>query len=97
LSGVIIGDSVRALLEISQGDNNGTGMNTVTRIVQPGDEVDGIRVLRIERTTEGGRPVTRMYIRENGVESFVDLRPAPKAAGQGAGAPGGAAGMRPPF
>jgi hypothetical protein len=105
LSGVVIGDSVHALLEISQGSNNmGMGgetgaATTITRIVQPGDEVDGIRVLRIERTTEGGRPVTRMYIVENGEESYVDLRPAPQATGQASGAPGTGApgGMRPPF
>ena len=93
LSGVIIGDSVRAILEISDGDE------VVTRIVQPGDEVDGIRILRIERTTEGGRPVTRMYIRENGEEKFVDLRAAPQQTAGGAGAAGGGPGRggRTPF
>jgi hypothetical protein len=87
LSGVIIGDSVRAILEISDGEN------TVSRIVQPGDEVDGIRILRIERTNEGGRPVTRMFIRENGEEHYVDLRAAPQqAAGTGEGGLAGGAG-----
>lgn len=74
ISGVIIGDSVRALLEITDGDI------ITTRIVQPGDEVDGIRILRIERITEGGRSITRMIIRENGEERSVDLKAAPKDA-----------------
>lgn len=81
LSGVIIGDSVRALLEISDGEN------VTTRIVQPGDEVDGIRILRIERVSEGGRSVMRLFIRENGEERFVDLRPAPQqTTGEGGAA-----------
>lgn len=82
LSGVIIGDSVRALLEITDADG------TTTRVVQPGDEVSGIQILRIERTTENGRTQTRMYIREDGEERYVDLRasPNPPAA---AAAPGG--------
>lgn len=88
LSGVIIGDSVRAILEISDGET------TVSRNVQPGDEVDGIRILRIERITEGGRPVTRMFIRENGEERFVDLRPAPQQTGEGGAAGGGRGGLR---
>lgn len=84
ISGVIIGDSVRALLEITDGDI------ITTRIVQPGDEVDGIRILRIERVTEGGRSVTRMIIRENGEERSVDLKAAPTAAtGAGVGGVGG--------
>jgi hypothetical protein len=95
LSGVIIGDSVRAILEISD------GQNVVTRIVQPGDEVDGIRILRIERVSEGGRLVTRMFIREAGEERFVDLKAAPQQAAGGAGGiPGMGApgpGTRPPF
>ena len=47
-----------------------------TRIVQPGDEVDGITVLRIERVTEGGKPVTRVIIREGGQERAVILKNA---------------------
>jgi hypothetical protein len=87
LSGVIIGDSVRALLEIQSGDPQ---TPPVTRIVQPGDEVDGLRILRIERVSEGGRTVTRLFIRENGEERFVDLRAAPQAAaGEGGAAPPG--------
>jgi hypothetical protein len=95
LSGVVIGDSVRAILEISDGEN------VVTRIVQPGDEVDGIRILRIERVSEGGRMVTRMFIREAGEERYVDLKAAPQqAAGGGGGIPGMGApgpGARAPF
>ena len=44
-------------------------------------------------TTEGGRSVVRMFIRENGEERSVDLRPGAQAA-----APAGDAGFgRPPF
>jgi len=68
LSGVVIGDSVRATIVMPDGS---------TRIVQPGDEIDGgIRVLRIERVTEGGRSVTRVIIRENGEERAVVLKAA---------------------
>lgn len=74
LSGVVIGEGVRALLEIQ----NGT--STVTRVVQPGDEVEGITVLSIGRFNDGTRTVTRMIIRENGEERSVELRPAPQAA-----------------
>lgn len=84
ISGVIIGDSVRALLEIE---------GQPARIVQPGDEIDGIRILRIERITQAGRPVTRLIIRENGEERSVVLKSAPRdAAGGGVGGigrPGG--------
>lgn len=87
LSGVIIGDSVRALLEISGGE----GMPPVTRVVQPGDEVDGIRILRLERVSEGGRTVTRLIVRENNQEQYVELRPAPQQQNMGEGGmgPGG--------
>lgn len=73
LSGVMIGDGVRALLEINNGDT------IVTRVVQPGDEVDGITVLSIQRLAEGNRTITRMTIREDGEERFVDLKAAPMA------------------
>lgn len=86
VSGVLIGDSVRAILEI------GEGMEKVTRIVQPGDEVDGIRILRIERIREGSRVTTRMIISEAGEERFVELSPSAEpmvgvgpAGGAGAG------------
>ena len=77
VSGVIIGDSVRALIEISDGDTK------TTRIVQPGDEIDGIRILRIERASQAGRTVTRVIIRENGEERSIVLKPAPKEAAAG--------------
>ncbi len=108
LSGVIIGDSVRALLEITttdaaagqgggqgggQGEGGGAaGAATIVRVVQPGDEVDGIKILRIERVFEGGRQITRMFVREGNEERFVDLRPSPTppaAAGAGFGSEGG--------
>ncbi len=68
LSGVVIADGVRAILEI-QGP---TG--PVSRVVQPGDEVDGITILNIQRFNDGTRTVTRMLIRENGEERTVELR-----------------------
>ena len=102
LSGVIIGDSVRALLEIEtegaggeggEGGAGGAQSQVITRVVQPGDEVDGIRILRINREFENGRPVTRMYIREGDQERYVDLRPAPSPpAGGGEGFEGGSSG-----
>ncbi|HEX8833858.1 MAG TPA: hypothetical protein VF719_06640, partial [Abditibacteriaceae bacterium] len=69
VAGVIIGDSVRALIELSD------GTQTITRVVQPGDEVEGIRILRIERVTENDTLVTRMTVLENGQERFFDLTP----------------------
>lgn len=68
LSGVIIGDSVHALLEVS----NASG--TETYVVQPGDTVAGIMILGIRRVEMGGKTVPRMLIRENGQERYVDLR-----------------------
>lgn len=70
LSGVIIGDSVHALLEIS----NASG--TQTYVVQPGDTIAGIRILGIQRVEVGGKTVPRMLISENGEEKYVELRPA---------------------
>lgn len=72
LAGVVIGDSVRALIEI----NDGT--QTITRVVKPGDDVDGtnIKILSIDRITENGTTVTRMTVLENGQQKYFDLRPA---------------------
>lgn len=83
LSGVIIGDSVHALLEVS----NASG--TQTYVVQPGDTVVGIRILGIQRVQVGGKTVPRMLISENGEEKYVELRSAfnPQTDQQ----PGGAA------
>ena len=77
LSGVVIGDSVRALLEVTIGDK------VTTRVVQPGDEVDGIHILRLERVVEAGQTVTRLVVRENNQEQYVELRPSPQPQQQG--------------
>jgi hypothetical protein len=81
IAGVAIGDSVRALIEI----NDGT--QTITRVVQPGDEVEGMRILRVERVNEGGQQTTRMWVREAGQDRYFDLRPSSNPVG--AGGPGG--------
>lgn len=82
LSGVVIADGVRAILEI-QGPSG-----PVSRVVQPGDEVDGITVLNIQRFNDGTRTVTRMLIRENGEERTVELRAGVPVAPAGGGFPG---------
>jgi hypothetical protein len=82
LSGVVIGDGVRAILEIQR------GTEVVTHVVQPGDEVDGITVLNIARYNDGTRTITRMTIRENGEERSVDLRASPQPLTGAAGGPG---------
>ncbi len=80
LAGVIIGDGVRALLELPSGEQ---------RVVQPGDDVEGIRVISIERTPQGGGTVTRMLVRDtDGSQKYVELRPGAQA--QTTGAAGGA-------
>jgi hypothetical protein len=89
LSGVVIGDSVRALLEVTVGDK------VTTRVVQPGDDVDGIRILRLERVVEAGQTVTRLVVRENNQEQYVELRPAPQQ--QAAGGLEGLMPGAPPF
>lgn len=71
LAGVVIGDSVRALVEVT----TPTGQ-LVSRVVQPGDEIEGIRILRLERITEGGQSVTRMTVSQNGREQYFTLRPS---------------------
>lgn len=94
LSGVVIGDSVRALLEVTVGDK------VTTRVVQPGDEVDGITILRLERVVEAGQTVTRLVVRENNQEQYVELRPAPQQQQQGGIdglMPGGMPGGMPPM
>ena len=83
LAGVIIGDGVRALLEITSGDQ------ITTQVVQPGDEVNGIRVLNIERFRDGDRTVTRMIVRDtDGTQKIVELKPSPQAAAGAGGAIG---------
>ena len=109
LAGVVIGDSVRALLEVedatatggaSGGDEYGAGAGQAppkTYIVQPGQEIpeEGIKVLRIERTTEAGRTRVRMVVRENNVIRYIDLRQGntQNAAGGADGRGGGASGF----
>lgn len=94
LSGVVIGNGVRAILEISGGPV------PKTYVVQPGDVVEGITILNIRRYNESGTQVTRMLIRENGGERTVDLKPGPPRTSVGGelgpdgtggfgGAPGG--------
>jgi hypothetical protein len=84
LSGVVVANGVRALLEISSGGE------LKSYVVQPGDTVEGITVLNIQRFTEGTTTTTRMLIRENGQERYVDLKPAPQRpdAGLAGGIPG---------
>ena len=78
LSGVVIGNGVRAVLEISG------GVTPKSYVVQPGDVVEGITILNIQRFSEGGKQVTRMLIRENGGERTVDLKPGPPRTAVGA-------------
>ncbi len=104
LAGVVIGDSVRALLEVEDasasggsGGEMGDGMGQAppkTYIVQPGQEIpeEGIKVLRIERTTEGGRTRVRMVVTENGVLRYIDLREGNTQAGGASGYPGASGG-----
>ena len=79
LSGVVIGNGVRAILEISG------GLVPKTYVVQPGDVVEGITILNIRRYNESGTQVTRMLIRENGGERTVDLKPGPPRTSLGGG------------
>ncbi|RYX81823.1 hypothetical protein EON83_22450 [bacterium] len=84
LAGVIIGDGVRALLELPSGEQ---------RVVQPGDEVEGIRVLNIERFRQGDRTITRMLVRDtDGTQKYVELKESATAQAAGAGGEGGLGG-----
>lgn len=69
VAGVILGDSIRALIEYQE---NG---QTVSKVVQPGDEVGGMKILSIQRVREGDNSVVRVTVRENGQEEFFDLGP----------------------
>lgn len=83
LAGIIIGDGVRALLELPSGEQ---------RVVQPGDEIEGIRVLSIERFRQGDRTVTRMLVRDtDGSQKYVELKASTQAQ-QTTGGEGGAPG-----
>ena len=68
VAGVIIGDSIRALIEYRE---NG---QTVSRVVQPGDSVGGMEILSISRVSEGGEQLVRVTVRENGQEKYFDLK-----------------------
>lgn len=68
VAGVIIGDSIRALIEYQE---NG---QTVSRVVQPGDNVGGMEILSIGRVSEGGQQLVRVTVRENGQEKYFDLK-----------------------
>ena len=68
VSGVIIGDTIRALIEYQE---NG---RQVSRVVQAGDSVGGMEILSIRRLTEGGEPIIRVTVREQGLEKFFDLK-----------------------
>jgi hypothetical protein len=69
VSGVILGDTIRALIEYQE---NG---QTVSKIVQPGDEVGGMRILSIQRIRSGEQSIVRVTARENGQEVYFDLGP----------------------
>lgn len=86
LAGVVIGDSVRALVEVTTPSGQ-----VVSRVVQPGDEIEGIRILRLERVEEGGQSVTRMTVSQNGREQYFTLRPS--STPRGTGAAGGGFGL----
>ena len=87
LSGVVIGNGIRAVLVIDNGDDE-----PKSYVVQPGDVVEGITVLNIRRFNDSGNQVTRMLIRENGGERYVDLKAGPprtNATGGGSDSRGG--------
>ncbi len=69
VAGVIMGDTIRALIEYQE---NG---QTVSKIVQPGDEVGGMKILSIQRVRAGEQSVVRVTASENGQEEYFDLGP----------------------
>ena len=69
VSGVIMGDTIRALIEYQE---NG---QTVSKIVQPGDEVGGMKILSIQRVRSGEQSIVRVTARERGQEVYFDLGP----------------------
>ena len=69
VSGVILGNTIRALIEYQE---NG---QTVSKIVQPGDEVGGMKILSIQRIRSGEQSIVRVTARENGQEVYFDLGP----------------------
>ena len=69
VAGVIVGDTIRALIEYQE---NG---QTVSKIVQPGDEVGGMKILSIQRVRSGEQSIIRVTAFENGQEEYFDLGP----------------------
>lgn len=69
VAGVIVGDTIRALIEYQE---NG---QTVSKIVQPGDEVGGMKILSIQRVRSGEQSIIRVTASENGQEEYFDLGP----------------------
>lgn len=67
VAGIILGDTIRALIEYQE---NG---QTVSKVVQPGDEVGGMKILSIQRVRSGDKSVVRVTILEKGQEEFFDL------------------------
>ena len=54
--------------------------------MQPGDEVEGVRVLNIERFRQGDRTVSRMLIRDtDGSQKYVELKNSPNPPGNAGG------------
>jgi hypothetical protein len=91
LAGVVIGDSVRALLILNEG-----AADEKRLIVQPGQrlDADNIVVRRIERFTDpGGQTRARMIVEEAGVVRSVELREGiALQGGIEGGYPGGSSG-----
>lgn len=89
LSGILLNGSLYVILETGSLTTEPRGY-----VVKPGDEVEGIKVLKIERYRENGQFVTRALLRLPGPEReerYVYLRsgaPPPLDTGQGAGDPG---------
>jgi len=99
LSGILLNGSLYVILEILSTDGTSLPRGYV---VKPGDEVEGIRVMKIERYRENDQLVTRATVRTpDRQEKHVYLRagaPDPAAqggdpsGGGGAGMPGGPGG-----
>lgn len=92
LSGILLNGSLYVILEILPLDGNSLPRGYV---VKPGDEVEGVRVVKIERYREKDELITRALVRTAGEERHVYLRPGPPpaAAGGAGGAGDGGAGM----
>ena len=92
LSGILLNGSLYVILETGSLTSEPRGY-----VVKPGDEVEGIKVLKIERYRENDQLVTRALLRLPGPEReerYVYLRTGapPPDTGQNAGGMGGAPG-----